>query len=224
MDVVRNEGKQRISRLKSPKFQTTWKPKTRLPNKPERKPEMGEAKNRKREIEALKAGKVIRLVNGYDDYDNAALVIKRAAKFVHEDLGGGSYGYNITHWMGVEIASDNDLKRVVKDCPLLCDDFNRVGDVKKAIFELLDIFSEQFMMDMLSPDGGKHPGRITNQNEMNNAVAFFFRPIYKGSYVAKSKPLNITTIHTKHGDSWNTAYIGSPNDLATLMNILKKCA
>ena len=186
---------------------------------------MGQAKNRKNEIEAIKAGKVIRLANGYDDYDTAAMVIKRAAKFVHKDFGNGSYGYNITHWMGVEIASDEDLKKVVKDCVLLSDDPNRVGDVKKAIIELVEMFSEQFMLDELSPDGGKHPGRITNQKELDNAVEFFYRPINRGSYVAKSHPLNIATIATKNADgTWNKAYIGGSNDIITLLNILKKCA
>lgn len=186
---------------------------------------MGQAKNRKNEIEAIKAGKVIRLANGYDDYDTAAMVIKRAAKFVHEDFGNGSYGYNITHWMGVEIASNEDLKKVVKECVLVSDNPNRVADVKKAIIELCEMFSEEFMMDGLSPDGGKHPGRITNQNELDNAVAHFFRPINKGSYVANNKPLNVATFATKNADgTWNKAYIGGPNDLATLMSIFKKCA
>ena len=186
---------------------------------------MGEAKNRKHEIEAIKNGKVIRLANGYDDYDTAAMVIKRAAKFVHKDFGNGSYGYDLTHWMGVEIASNDDLKKAVNECVLVSDTPNRVNDVKKAIIELCEMFSEQFMMDSLSPDGGKHPGRITTQNELDKAVAHFFRPINKGSYVANNKPLNVATICTKNADgTWNKAYVGGANDIATLMSIFKKCA
>lgn len=174
---------------------------------------MGQAKKRKNEIEAIKAGMAIRLANGYDDYDTAALVIKKAAKFVHRNLGDGHYGYRISSWMGVETATDEDLKKVVKESALISDTPDRVDDVKKAIIELFKMFSEQFMLDELSPDGGKHPGRITNQKELDNAVEFYFRPVNMGTYVADSEPLSVITLSTKNADgSWNKTYFVSSNN------------
>lgn len=183
---------------------------------------MSESKKRKNEIEMIKAGKAIRIRPDYDDYDAAGEVIQKAAKFVHETIGEKSYAYHIESWMGkaLEGKGDAGLKAAIDDCLLIGENPDRVKRVKGAVVELLKFFSEEFMTEGLSPDGGKHPGRITNQQEMDNAVKHYFRPMNYGHTFGEGPKTSYVTLAHKNDDgSWTKQTIlGNPFNLADILN------
>ena len=143
---------------------------------------MGEAKNRKNEINNLKNGACLAINDKYDDYDNAGLIIKKVAKFHHYNIGKDSYSYNITNWMGNDVKGipNEEFIKVVADTKILGGK-NKVLRIKNAIVELLDGFNMNYVIGHLpissSQQGGNIGGRVTNQKELDYAVNAYFSPL-----------------------------------------------
>ena len=143
---------------------------------------MGEAKNRKNEINNLKNGACVAINDKYDDYDNAGLIIQKVAKFNHYNIGKDSYSYNITDWMGKDVKGipNEEFIKVVADTKILGEK-NKVLRVKNAIVVLLEGFNMNYAIGQLpissSKRGGNIGGRVTNQEELDYAVNVYFSPM-----------------------------------------------
>jgi len=142
---------------------------------------MGEAKNRKHEIEALKASGVRKLAlnPSYDDYDNAATIIKKVAKFdwkYHE----GVSSYEIIEWAGVDVRSKSygDFKKVVLNTTINGDP-TKAFRVKNAIISLLELFSAEHMTCSLPIDPNRN-GTPTTIKEFDYAINRYFRVLNYG--------------------------------------------
>ena len=142
---------------------------------------MGEAKNRKHEIEALKASgaRMITLNPSYDDYDNASIIIKKVAKFDWEYHEGTSF-YEIVEWAGVDVRSKSydDFKRVVLNTTINGDPTKALR-VKNAIISLLEFFSIEHMTCSL-PINPYRNGTPTTRVEFDYAINRYFRVLNYG--------------------------------------------
>ena len=141
---------------------------------------MSESKNRKNEIKLIKSGKAFAINPNFDDFDNAGLIILKAAELKFNERGNDCFDYHMTRWVDTpmtETTSKEEFIQIVGQTKIFGDAI-KANRIKNAIIELLDGYSMNFMIGSLSK-APRQNGRITSQTEFDYSFKSYFSPMHR---------------------------------------------